>query len=38
MILPEHIDVPIITYEKKKGYITIFYPDNLFGEKQSTLF
>ena len=38
MILPEHIDVPIITYEKKKGYITIVYPDNLFGEKQESLF
>ena len=38
MILPEHIDVPIITYEKKKGYITIVYPDNLFEEKQASLF
>ena len=38
MILPEHIDVPIITYEKKKGYISIYYPDNLFNEKQPSLF
>ena len=37
-ILPEHINVPIITYEKKKGYITINYPDDLFGSDSPTLF
>lgn len=37
-ILPEHINVPIITYEKKKGYITINYPDNLFDGDNPTLF
>lgn len=31
--LPEHIDVPIITYEKKKGHITIQYQDDLFLSK-----
>lgn len=38
MILPEHIEVPIITYEKKKGYITVHYPDDLFIDKQPQLF
>lgn len=38
MILPEHIDVPIITYEKKKGYIQIVYPDDLFESQQPQLF
>ena len=37
-ILPEHIDIPIITYEKKKGYITIHYPDNLFSDDEAKLF
>jgi len=37
-VLPEHIDVPIITYEKKKGYITIKYPDNLFSKGEAKLF
>lgn len=37
-ILPEHINVPIITYEKKKGYITIHYPDDLFDSANPTLF
>ena len=37
-ILPEHIDIPIITYEKKKGYITIHYPDNLFSDNEAKLF
>lgn len=37
LILPEHIEVPIITYEKKKGYITIYYPDTLFDGKEGTL-
>lgn len=36
-ILPEHIDVPIVTYEKKKGYITIYYPDTLFENKDGKL-
>lgn len=37
-ILPEHIDIPIITYEKKKGYTTIHYPDNLFSDDEAKLF
>lgn len=38
MILPEHIDVPIVTYEKKKGYISVNYPDDLFQDKSQSLF